>query len=46
MFQRELDAHQTTFAIGEALSHLHLLRAEGKLSSTTDADGIVRFTKT
>ena len=46
MFQRALDAHQTTFAIGEALAHLHLLRAEGKLGSAIDANGIVRFTKT
>ena len=45
MFHRELDAHQTTFAIGEALSHLHLLRAEGKLVSATGTDGIVRFTQ-
>ena len=46
MFNRELDAHQTTFAIGEALSHLHLLRDEGKLAGATGADGIVRFART
>ena len=45
MFNRELDAHQTTFAIGEALSHLHLLRAEGKLVGATGVDGIVRFVR-
>ncbi len=46
MFHRELDAHQTTFAIGEALAHLHLLRAEAKLTSSLDGDGTVRFTRT
>ena len=45
MFHRELDAHQTTFAIGEALSHLHLLRDEGKLRGATGDDGIVRFVR-
>ena len=43
MFQRELDAHQTTFAIGEALAHLHFLRAEGRVSSHTDGDAVIRF---
>jgi glyoxylase-like metal-dependent hydrolase (beta-lactamase superfamily II) len=43
MFPRALDAHQTTFAIGEALAHLHFLRAGGKVTSRVDADGVVRF---
>lgn len=43
MFQRELDAHQTVFALGEALAHLHYLRDEGKVVAKTGADGVVRF---
>ena len=43
MFKRELDAHQTVFALGETLAHLHYLRDEGKLAAKTGADGIVRF---
>ncbi|NYT84510.1 MBL fold metallo-hydrolase [Pollutimonas harenae] len=46
MFRRELDLHQLTFAMGEALAHLHALYFEGKLSRSTDADGIVRFQRT
>ena len=45
MFHRVLDAHQTTFAIGEALAHLHLLRDEGKLKGAVGADGVVRFVR-
>ena len=43
MFKRELDLHQTTFAMGEALAHLHLLWFEGKLQRRLCADGIYRF---
>ena len=43
MFKRELDLHQTTFAMGEALAHLHLLWFEGKLQRRLGADGIYRF---
>lgn len=46
MFHRELDAHQTTFAIGEALAHLHYLRGEGKVRASTGADDVIRFTRT
>lgn len=46
MFQRKLDAHQTTFAIGEALAHLHYLRAAGEVCSAPGADGVIRFTRT
>lgn len=31
LFQRELDGHQTTFALGESLAHLHLLWYQGEL---------------
>ena len=43
MFPRKLDAHQTTFAIGEALAHLHFLRAQGRVASALGKDGVVRF---
>jgi len=45
MFKRELDAHQTVFAVGETLAHLHYLRDEGKVAAKVDADGVVRFTR-
>ncbi|ALM85516.1 MBL fold metallo-hydrolase [Bordetella sp. N] len=43
MFKRPLDLHQMTFAMGEALAHLHTLYYQGKLTRRVDADGIVRF---
>ncbi|WP_296942690.1 MBL fold metallo-hydrolase [uncultured Massilia sp.] len=43
MFRRQLDAHQLSFAIGEALAHLHYLWHDGSLQRVTGADGIVRF---
>ncbi|MES2973956.1 MAG: MBL fold metallo-hydrolase [Pseudomonadota bacterium] len=43
MFKRELDLHQTTFAMGEAVAHLHALWFEGKLRRRLDADGVFRF---
>jgi glyoxylase-like metal-dependent hydrolase (beta-lactamase superfamily II) len=43
MFKRELDLHQTTFAMGEALAHLHMLWFEGKLQRRQSEDGIYRF---
>jgi glyoxylase-like metal-dependent hydrolase (beta-lactamase superfamily II) len=44
MFKRALDLHQTTFAMGEALAHLHLLWFDGKLRRRLDAhDGVYRF---
>jgi hypothetical protein len=46
MFKRELDMHQTTFALGEAVAHVHALQASGQLAQTSGADGILRFTKT
>jgi glyoxylase-like metal-dependent hydrolase (beta-lactamase superfamily II) len=45
MFHRKLDAHQTTFAIGEALAHLHYLKEEGKVARRLDADGVYRFVR-
>ena len=43
MFKRLLDMHQTTFAMGEAVAHLHALWYAGKLRRTTDAQGVYRF---
>ena len=43
LFQRPLDAHQTTFAIGEALAHLHALWHRGELRRQTGGDGVFRF---
>ncbi len=43
MFRRQLDAHQLSFALGEALAHLHKLWYDGILRRTRGRDGIVRF---
>jgi glyoxylase-like metal-dependent hydrolase (beta-lactamase superfamily II) len=43
MFRRQLDAHQLSFALGEALAHLHYLWRAGHLRRVTGDDGIVRF---
>ncbi|MDS1139842.1 MBL fold metallo-hydrolase [Pusillimonas sp. SM2304] len=43
MFKRELDLHQLTFAMGEALAHLHALYFDGKLTRSTGGDGVIRF---
>jgi glyoxylase-like metal-dependent hydrolase (beta-lactamase superfamily II) len=43
MFRRKLDAHQLSFALGEALAHLHKLWADGILRRHIGEDGIVRF---
>ena len=46
LFRRKLDLHQTTFAMGEAIAHLHALWYAGRLARRLDADGIYRFTPT
>lgn len=43
MFRRALDAHQLTFAMGEALAHLHKLWFDGILRREQGSDGIIRF---
>ncbi len=43
LFKRPLDLHQTTFALGEAVAHLHRLWFGGQLRRTRDAEGIWRF---
>ncbi|HMN92203.1 MAG TPA: MBL fold metallo-hydrolase [Hydrogenophaga sp.] len=43
LFPRPLDLHQTTFAMGEAIAHLHFLWHGGQLRRQADADGVFRF---
>lgn len=43
MFPRPLDAHQLTFALGEALAHLHKLWFDGVLQRELGEDGVLRF---
>jgi glyoxylase-like metal-dependent hydrolase (beta-lactamase superfamily II) len=43
LFHRKLDTHQSTFAIGESLAHLHSLWYAGKVRRETGADGVIRF---
>jgi hypothetical protein len=43
LFGRAMDMHQTTFAMGESIAHLHALWFAGKLNRTLDADGVYRF---
>ncbi len=43
MFRRPLDAHQLSFALGEALAHLHKLWFDGILQRGIGEDGIIRF---
>jgi glyoxylase-like metal-dependent hydrolase (beta-lactamase superfamily II) len=43
MFKRPLDVHQLTFALGEALAHLHKLWADGIVRRINSPDGIIRF---
>lgn len=43
LFRRPLDAHQTFFAMGEAIAHLHYLYYAGRAQRQVDADGIMRY---
>ena len=43
LFKRELDLHQTTFALGEAVAHVHALQSEGRLRQVASGDGVLRF---
>lgn len=43
MFRRPLDAHQLSFALGEALAHLHKLWRDGILKRNICSDGVIRF---
>lgn len=43
LFRRKLDTHQTTFAMGEAIAHLHYLLNAGRARRVVGADGVVRY---
>jgi glyoxylase-like metal-dependent hydrolase (beta-lactamase superfamily II) len=43
LFKRTLDLHQTTFAMGEAVAHVHALVGQGRLVGQLGADGVRRF---
>ncbi len=43
LFRRKLDLHQTTFAMGESVAHLHALWMDGKLVRRRGDDGVYRF---
>ena len=43
LFRRPLDRHQTGFALGEALAHLHYLLAHDEIARETDTGGVDRF---
>ena len=43
LFKRALDLHQTTFAMGEAIAHLHALWFAGRLERRLGDDGVLRF---
>jgi len=43
LFKRRLDRHQTGFALGEALAHLHYLVGEGEIARAADDNGVDRF---
>jgi len=43
LFRRRLDRHQTAFALGEAIAHVHYLIGLGAIEREPGADGIDRF---
>jgi glyoxylase-like metal-dependent hydrolase (beta-lactamase superfamily II) len=43
LFRRPLDGHQTFFAMGEAIAHLHYLYYAGRAQRRVDPDGIMRY---
>jgi glyoxylase-like metal-dependent hydrolase (beta-lactamase superfamily II) len=46
LFRRPLDAHQTFFAMGEAIAHLHYLYYAGRATRAVGADGVMRYAAT
>lgn len=46
LFQRSLDVHQTTFAMGEAIAHLNALWHSGAVLRSQDRQGVYRFQAT
>jgi glyoxylase-like metal-dependent hydrolase (beta-lactamase superfamily II) len=43
LFRRPLDLHQTTFAMGESVAHLHLLASAGRVIAEDGSDGVRRW---
>ncbi len=43
LFRRPLDTHQTFFAMGEAIAHLHYLYYAGRASRAIGTDGVMRY---
>jgi glyoxylase-like metal-dependent hydrolase (beta-lactamase superfamily II) len=43
IFKRPLDLHETTFALGESVAHVHALQAAGKLKRVGSDDGVLRY---
>jgi glyoxylase-like metal-dependent hydrolase (beta-lactamase superfamily II) len=43
LFRRELDEHQTMFAMGESIAHLNYLEHARKVRRTEDGNGVIRF---
>ncbi len=43
LFHRKLDMHQLSFAMGEAIAHLHALYFQGTLQRILGEDGVYRF---
>ena len=43
IFKRALDLHQTTFAMGESVAHLHALVGRGQMRAVEGVDGVLRF---
>ncbi len=45
LYRREIGANNMGLALGEALAHLHRLRAQGRVHRFTDGDGVLRFAR-
>jgi glyoxylase-like metal-dependent hydrolase (beta-lactamase superfamily II) len=43
LFRRPLDTHQTFFAMGEAIAHLHYLYYAGRATRAAGPDGVMRY---
>jgi len=43
LFRRPLDPHQTFFAMGEAIAHLHYLYYSGQARRAAGVDGVMRY---
>jgi len=43
IFDRALDVHDMTFAIAEAVAHVNMLWADGRLKRIEDEQGVLRF---